>query len=204
VEHRKVVLFVSDILVQVIAGVIVATVAGISGFLVRRASSGNILPVVRKNKKSQSYEHLTGVWNLYYLTRASNISKDPFWIHGINALKVTRAGRVRGETRIPGHPTSTLDYVIQGVIRHGKMILTDSCLQDDTEFASIIYPNLRPDRMLVGIWLGFDNDVHLVAGAAVLSRKELSDKELNDAATASDLRFLSPAATYTLQPDRKP
>lgn len=195
---------VSEILVQVIAGVIVAAVAGASGFLLRTASSGDVLPVVRNGKKHQSYEHLSGRWNLYYLTRASSISGDPFWVHGINALQVTPSGRVRGETEIPGHPTSTLDYVIQGEIRHGRMILTDSCRQDDTEFASIIYPNLRPDTILVGIWVGFDNDVRLVSGVAVLSRDELNGKDLNQAALASNLGFIPAEASYKLQPDKRP
>lgn len=187
---------------EVIGGLVVAILSAIGGFLFRMKffSANGVLPRRPRKPEKESYSHLNGKWHLYFLTRASSVNPEPFWIHGNEELRVIGKNEVAGTTHIAdvNHPSSGLNYEVHGEIRHGKMILTDNCLEDETEFASIIIPNLRSAVILIGIWTGFDNDVHLVSGPVILSRTELSASDLNQLAKKSTMGLIPMGPDYRL------
>ncbi len=90
---------------------------------------------------------------------------------------VVKGHTIETTTMMDDHPSSNLRYRGRGEIRQGRMIIADDSLQDETEFASIIYYDLLKAD-LVGIWTGFDGQGHLIAAPAVLSRRQLGKDEL--------------------------
>jgi hypothetical protein len=169
----------NDLWIQVSAGLVVALVSGIVGYVIRQRyfQEIRILPTGSHVIERADYSYLSGSWHLYYLTRMP-IDPDPIWIHGIQELKVKK-NKVEGTTCMSDHPSNELRYKVHGEIRQGRMINTDYSLQDETEFASLIYTNLLKSD-LVGIWTGFDGFNHQIAAPAVLSRTEKSVEELTD------------------------
>jgi len=167
-----------DLWIQVSAGLIVALASAIGGYIIRQRffQEIRVLPTGSHALEKADYSHLSGIWHLYYLTRMP-IDPNPIWIHGIQEVKVKK-NKVEGTTRMADHPSNELNYKVHGEIRQGRMISTDYSLQDETEFASLIYTNLLKSD-LVGIWTGFDGFNHQIAAPAVLSRTEKSVEELN-------------------------
>jgi hypothetical protein len=168
----------NDLWIQVSAGLVVALISGVIGYIVRRDffQDVRILPIISRTSEKANYSHLGGTWHLYYVTRMP-IDPDPIWIHGIQELRVNK-NKVEGTTRMADHPSNELRYRVHGEIRQGRMIKTDYSLQDETEFASLIYTDLLKSD-LVGIWTGFDGFNHQIAAPVVLSRNEKSVNELN-------------------------
>lgn len=170
----------NEVLVQVIGGIIVAVISAVVGFLIKSKFFQHkfILPVVQQQREKESYKHLNGKWHLYWLSYVPSNPSDPFWMHGLQELQVDR-NFVTGTTQFVGHPVLSLHSNLQGEIRAGRMIILDVCVEDETEFASVIYPNLRSNTLLVGIWNGLDNLLRPSAAPTILSRDELSEEELN-------------------------
>jgi len=168
----------TDLWIQIAAGLTVALVSGAVGYIIRQRffQEIRILPGSYAPEKAD-YSYLSGTWHLYYLTRMP-IDPGPIWIHGIQELKVKK-NKVEGITRMADHPSNELRYQVHGEIRQGRMINTDYSLQDETEFASLIYTNLLKS-CLIGIWTGFDGFNHSIAAPAILSRAEKSIEELNE------------------------
>lgn len=170
--------------------------------LVRRWRSRErlILPgrVKIKANKAKNFTHLNGLWEQYYLTFCGPIDSQPIWLHGIQKIQILRNHFVRGTTELADHPTNELDYLLHGEIRGGRLILTDSCLQNETEFASIIFPDLRSDKLLVGIWSGFDNNLRLIGAPVIWSRTELSASELNEYARNAPMYLVALGPEYVL------
>lgn len=168
-----------DITGEIIAGLIVAAVVGISGIYLKRYFDPDegILPGHYKRKEKIDYSRLSGKWHLYYITQYPYLHPTPIWLHGIQELKI-KGRYIDGATTIPDHPETNISYRLHGEIRGGKMIIADYCVQDETEFATMIYPDLMKPN-LVGIWTGLDGYNHLVAAPTILSRNEKSPKELN-------------------------
>lgn len=187
----------NDLWIQISAGLIVALVSGIVGYVIRQRffQEIRILPTGSHALEKADYSHLSGTWHLYYLTRMP-IDPDPIWIHGIQELKVKK-NKVEGATRMTDHPSNELRYKVHGEIRQGRMINTDYSLQDETEFASLIYTNLLKSH-LVGIWMGFDGFNHQIAAPAVLSRTEKSVQELNELISTSTATLI-PASQASLK-----
>jgi hypothetical protein len=84
---------------------------------------------------------------------------------------------VEGSTNIPDHPEANILYHLHGEIRGGKLLISDYCVQDETEFATMIYPDLMKPS-LSGIWNGLDGHNHLIAAPTILSRVERTPCEL--------------------------
>lgn len=191
----------NDIMTEVVAGIILLVISGASGlvgFLIRRRyfKDISILPKSNKRVEGDSYVHLNGKWHLYWVSFASLKPSEPLWFHGIQELQVEK-NIVRGTTEFVDHPVLNLYSNLQGEIRAGNMIVVDTYSGDETEFASVIYPNLRSKTLLVGIWNGLDNLLRPIAAPAVLSRKELSENELNVILIQSPMSLI-PAGEYQL------
>jgi len=184
----------------IIAGIVVAILSGIGGFLIRQKfyPEHQILPRKPKKREIEGYSHLNGEWHLYFLTRDAYVGDEPIWIHGLQELQVIHNNQVVGSTKIIDHPSSELHYEVHGEIRYGRMIITDNCIQDETEFASVILPNLRSATLLQGIWTGFDNNVHLISAPVILSRSEMTEDELNEAITKTTISLVPMSNSYTL------
>ena len=145
--------------VEVIAGLVVAILSAIGGFLLRSKSAQDnwVLPRASRHVEKQSYTHLNGKWHLFWLSYHPEDNKKPFWFHAVQGLTVD-GSRVQGGTKFDAaSPMPGLNSKIQGEIRAGTIIMTDTCVEDETEFASVIYPNLRSRELLVGAWSGLDN-----------------------------------------------
>jgi hypothetical protein len=187
---------------DVVAGIIVAIMSGIGGFLVKsRFFSENvvrILPKAIKHVEKQNYGHLQGKWYLYWLSYDPKNSAKPVWLRGIQEIKVDQLS-IRGTTELVDHPVNNMRFIVQGEIRGGRMINTDLWIEDETEFAVVVYFNLRPRDTLVGIWTGVDNLLRPIAAPAILSRNELDAKDLNEILLNTDLVFMN-VDKYELQP----
>ncbi|MDK2980885.1 MAG: hypothetical protein PWQ55_1232 [Chloroflexota bacterium] len=181
----------NDLWIQIIAGLVVALISGFLGFLIKERiiNQSNILPG-KSVKDRLDYSNLDGNWHLYYFTRYPYLDSSPFCIHASQKIEIYQKNKVRGETYMPDHPSFNLKYIVQGEIRHGKMIVTDYCIHDETEFASIIYPDLiRPD--LVGIWTGFDGENKLISAPVIMSRVERNQKELKNILLSVPINLIS-------------
>jgi hypothetical protein len=177
---------------SVAAAVVIATLRGWRDSL-------HVLP--GRSRTRQRYDQLAGPWHFYYVTRDSQVSAQPFWIHGTQELRVHRRRFLRGLERIAEHPSGARENNVRGEVRHGRLFFADANRADDSEFASVIYPNLRHADSLVGIWSGFDNDLHPIAAPIVMSRaRRTADQLAHDVAT-SGLHFASQSQYQLYQPD---
>ncbi len=70
------------------------------------------------------------------------------------------------------------------------MIITDTCVEDESDYVSVFYPNLRSPVLLIGIWTGLNNLLRPTAAPAILSRKEMSADDLNTTLKSSDLSLI--------------
>jgi len=183
----------NEILIQVIGGIIVVAISGVVGFLIKSKFFQHkfILPAIKQEGEKENYKHLNGKWHLYWLSYAPSNLSEPFWMQGLQELHIDK-NFVTGTTQFVGHPVLSLHSNLQGEIRAGKMIILDVCIEDKTEFASVIYPNLRSSTLLVGIWNGLDNLLRPIAAPTILSREELSDEELNDVLKHASISIIPP------------
>lgn len=190
-----------DLSSEIIAGVVVAILSGLGGFLIKSRffTENFILPKAVRHVETQSYTHLSGKWHLYWLSYNPRDASRPVWMHGVQDLKVNK-NRVEGTTELVDHPIGDLHYKVQGEVRGGRMIATDICIEDETEFASLTYPNLQSRNLLVGIYVGFDNLVRPTSAPAILSRSEMSADELNRALKHSTIQLI-PKGEYISDSD---
>lgn len=190
----------SDLFMRVLAGLLVVIISGAGGYLLRKIiyPEGSILPDGFRRRAQETYSHLSGEWHQYYLTYDTSVGPDPIWLHGIQEVGLVGKYRIEGCTRLTDHPSSELQYVIHGEIRTGRLIITDSCVQDETEFASIIFPDLRSGTKLIGIWVGRDNNLHLIGAPVVWSRVEMSADQLNRAAERAPMHLVPIGVDYEL------
>lgn len=181
-----------ELTIQVIAGIIVGVLLSSGGFLIKKRFffENFVLPKRRSKNETESYTHLNGEWYVYYLARNESFYPEPFWVHGILKLKI-KGYQIEGSSHIRDYSITKLDYIIKGEIRHGKMILTDVCLQDETDFASMVFSKLWCTSILIGIWIGFDWQVQPTAAPIILSRNLLSEKDLNKTMMESGLNIES-------------
>jgi hypothetical protein len=188
----------NELTIQVVAGLIVASVAAFVGYFVRKRSEDkSIIPGKAPKSSKKQYERLRGRWQIYYLTRHLNVSLKPFWIHGHQDIKIDDYGHVSGNTHLVEHPLGELRYEAVGDVRGGRMIINDNSVNDETEFASFSFHDLRPE-CLVGIWTGLDNQRHLIAAPVVLSRNKLSASELNKMMKGQPLCLVSGEEDFEL------
>lgn len=126
----------------------------------------------------EAYTNLAGTWHQYHLTQDRSLGPTPFWAHHEEHLEIHARQFVSGRSINIGHP-ARLQYTIRGEIRYGKMLLTFDCVQEPTEFAIIIYPDLLNRERLIGAWTGFDYQRNPAGGPIILSRQQRSTEELN-------------------------
>jgi len=187
----------SDLLVEIFAGIAVLILSGIGsavGILIKNRyfKERRVLPeTLVKKKVDKRYTYLKGSWNLYWLSYNPSNSSDIVWFKGIQELNVKNY-YVYGITEFPDHPLLTLPSKLVGEIHSGKLIVLDMYTGDENEFTSIIYHSLRSENLLVGIWNGFDNLLRPVAGPAILSREELGVHDLNLIVKQSMLTLIVP------------
>lgn len=192
----------NQLTVEVVGGLIVILISGLGGFLLKSRffQRTSILPSIGRSEETKLYKHMDGEWNLYWLSYHPADSSKPYWFHGKQTLNISK-NLVTGSTKFDDKsPMAGLTSKLQGEIRAGKMIVLDVCVQDETEFASVIYPNLRSDQLLVGTWNGLDNLLRPIAAPAILSRKELTDEQLNEALSRSTLVVI-PIDRFSSLPD---
>lgn len=188
------------LLIQVLGGVIVAILSGTAALLIRRWTRPDefVLPNSERRANRENYSHIRGRWHYYFVSWYSAIAPDPFWIHGEQHLEVKGRGRVHGHAVLTDHPVGRLEYDVQGEVQHGKLILTDTCNTDVTDFASVIFPDIKHNDILVGIGCFFDNDGRLTAAPVVLSRGALDAARLNRASASARIHLAVPGAQYKL------
>jgi len=164
---------------DIIAGLLVALISGVSGYLVKQRffQDIKILPSKSHNVGKIDYSYLSGVWHVYCITR-NPIDPNPIWIHGIREYKIKK-NKIQVTARFIDHPSGELTYNGYGEIRHGRMINMDYSVLDETEFIYSVFTNLVKSE-LVGIWMGFDGFDHQIAAPAILSRAQKSPNELNE------------------------
>lgn len=180
-----------DLGANIIAGMTVAIVSGIGGFVLKQVyfEGAFVLPKARRYVEKGSYSHLSGTWHLYWLSHGTS-QGEIRWMHGIQELQVTK-NKVLGSTEFIDHPFGSLHFTLRGEIRAGRMLITDQCLEDETEFAVVMYPNLRNARVLVGVWAGLDNRLSPTAAPVVLSRDEMSAGALNETVRTSTVSVIA-------------
>src|SRR5882672_9408450 len=111
----------SGLLLQIIAGIIVALVSGITGFIVKKRFFNEffLLPKADHYIETGSYSHLNGDWHLYWLSYSHSNNSVPLWMHGRQRLKIKKA-RVEGSSEFVDHVYKHLHFKLQGEIRAGR------------------------------------------------------------------------------------
>lgn len=190
-----------ELIIQVLAGIIVLVLSASAGFLFRSRmiQESFVLPKGRRATDTQSYAHLNGKWHLYWLSYAPSNPSEPVWMHGLQELQVEK-NLVRGKTQFVEHPMLSTYSTLRGEIRSGRMIVLDLYSGDETEFASVIYPNLRSGKLLVGIWNGLDNLLRPIAAPAILIRDEADAQKLNKVLKDSTMSLI-PIGEYRIHKD---
>jgi len=176
----------SELDIQVLAGLVVVLTAGAAGFLlrIRFPSHDQILLGPSHHIDTNSYSHLDGSWHFYWISYGPSDGLQPIWLHGTQELQVQKH-IVKGTAQHVNYPVDDLHYLLTGEIRFGRMIITDTSLEDESDYASVFFSNLRSKTLLIGIWTGLDNLLRPISAPAILSRKEMSSNELNDALRTS-------------------
>lgn len=134
---------------------------------------------------SRKYKHLEGHWHQYHLTNDSRHVPHLFWAAHHEELRVTRFGRIRGNSH--GGHAPNLEYRIGGNIRQNVMRLRYKNRTASELPVSVAYPHLLSNEVLVGVWVGHDYDEHMSAGPIVLSRNPQSADLLAAIAQAEQL-----------------
>lgn len=185
-----------DLTIQIVGGLVVVVISGSSGYLSRKFffNDDRILPKMGSNVEIKNYSHLNGRWHLYWVSYNPPNPSEPVWFKGIQFFNINK-NMVTGTTEHVEHPIRDLHYKMKGEIRAGRMIFTDTCMEDETDYATILIPNLRSMNQLVGIWTGLDNLLRPIAAPCVFSRKELNASELNMAIKDSPMSLV-PIANY--------
>lgn len=186
----------NELFIQIVAGILVIAISAGVGFLIRKLSENNIgiLPKARHFVEKQSYTRLSGKWHLYWIDFNPSIGEQPVWMHGLEEIEVFQNNAVKGFVRLVDHPLGHVSYNTQGEIRAGKMMLTDTRVEDETCMASTYFPNLRTEH-LAGIWIGQDDNLRPISAPVILSRNEMSIDELNDTLRQTPL-VLIPIGNY--------
>jgi hypothetical protein len=177
------------LVIQIAAGVVVAILSGSGGYLIRKSlvKETKVLPEAPNLiEETSSYVHLNGNWHFYWISYQSSNNTEPHWFHGTQIFQISK-NRVEGL----GVHDDDRHYKLQGEIRNGRMITTDTSLEDETDFATVFYPNLRSNTCLVGIWTGFDHLLRPISAPVILCKKEMSKDELNSALKDSILMLVS-------------
>lgn len=181
----------NDLATQIVAGLVVIAISGIGGFLIRKRffPENRVLPEARRYVEKQGYSHLNGKWHFYWISYAPANPSEPVWLKGAQFFEINK-NRLKGTTEHIGHPLGDLHFRIQGEIRAGRLLFTDTCIEDETDYASALFPNLRSPTLLVGMWVGLDNLMRPIAAPCVLSRKELTAEKLNEAIRSSTMSLV--------------
>lgn len=171
------------LVIEITGGIIAGLFLLIIGVYVERGlfRDRSIFSVPQEISRKESYKHLEGKWNGYWLTRDPAIDKSPFWMYGEMNLKVSRKNIIEGELLVK-HPSSPLEYVIHGEVRSGRMLLVLNCVQDPSDFVTDIFPNVFSSSELVGIWAGSDWQRKFTVAPIVYSRKPKEIDDLRDIA----------------------
>jgi hypothetical protein len=185
--------------IGVLSSLAAAVLTAIAGFAFRKRlfREKQLLPIAPKETSSTSYTHLNGDWHVYYITQDPAVASGPYWRHGTERLAVD-AYKVQGRSQVFDLHAGAIEAIVHGEIRHGTMILTDVCVQDESDFASVIYADLRSTRILVGMWIGFDGRKHPTAGPIILTRKTLKAEDLGSAVSASTINFAKLDCPYPI------
>ncbi len=151
----------------------------------------HVLPIAKTQKIfDDRYKKLSGTWYLYWLSYTPT-SQDPVWMHGVCEFKV-KGKYALGKVALINHPAGNVHFVQKGEFRNGNLILADACVENNDEFASIIYSNIENNECVVGIWNGFDNLGIPVAGPNIMSREQLSLDAINKMVSQGNLRLIVP------------
>ncbi len=188
-----------ELIIQTLAGLVVAILSGSAGYLVRKRfpyayganhTSHNYTDI-------NSYGHLSGIWHTYCISYNPEDISEPVWLHGKEELQIEK-NHIKGTVEYINHPVvSSFHYQVKGEIRAGRMLLTETAIEDTTEFSSNFFPNLLSAKILVGFWSGQDNLLRPIAGPIVLSRSELAQGDLNKVLKNSNLQII-PVGEYKL------
>lgn len=188
---------VTELLVGLLGSAITALVIYVRGRT--RVSTPFLLPGRFKRRSRASYQFIAGRWYAYYVSFILPDSR-PVWIRGDMKLSLLRNGTLRGRTTIPIHDGLTLTYLELGEIRGGWLLLTGACVEELQEFATLMFPNLLTGDRIVGLWTGQDNTRTPISAPVVLSRGELTARELNEAVSHARLRFVPEGFRPRLHP----
>lgn len=188
----------TDLFALLISGTVASVVGAVSGayFHKRVFADLRVLPGHAENKAKQNYSHLGGTWHEYHLTMDVTLSEEPLWAQKKYDLIIKRGIFIKGNCLNVAHPTANLNYDIRGEVRAGRMVITEYCRQDQTEFVCSIYPNLLSGSLLVGIWNGFDFARQPIAAPSILSRDELEISSLSNILDRYDMNLIPKAMSH--------
>jgi hypothetical protein len=123
------------------------------------------------------YKNLSGSWLQYHLSTDSALAPVPMWVTHEAQLRLTAFGHVKGDSA--SEVNENYQYAVTGSIRNGVMRLRLDNKTAAEEPAFMIFPNLLPADVIVGIWTGQDFDQQWTSGPVVFSRGQLDLAELS-------------------------
>jgi len=179
--------------INLIAGLIIAAITGITAYLYGRMSfsaRGLLHKRVRTEAKGQ-YHFLEGQWYDYYIS-SFNDTDPPVWMIGSLTLRLLRNSTFRGRFVVEINDSLTLRFSLRGEVRGGWLMYVGVCDDLNDTVSSVIFPNILTGSTLVGLWTGQDNARRLATGPIVISRNPLTVSELNKAVSSARLNFIWP------------
>ncbi len=188
--------FLFDTIAGIVAAIIFASLTALIIFLRKKIREGKgIFPIKSKQREKEIYSHLNGSWLQHYLSYLDK--STPCWLEGNQEVEVYDKF-IQGTTTLSEHPRGPHRFALHGEIRDGKLIIIDSSTQDSSEFASIIFPDLRSREVLIGIWVGFDNNRNLIAAPVIWSKNPMEVDEMNKLIKSSPMNLVTTGINYNL------
>jgi hypothetical protein len=168
------------VLGAIIGGLIVLSLA----FFYQKVTAPK--PILSRPPPKQANLQLAGKWFEYHVTRDTSLDSQLFWSGGEVQLTINKRF-INGTFLLDRHPKSILNYDILGEVRSGRIIMTLNCVQDTSDFATVVFSNLLCKELLVGLVIGFDWQRKPFSGPIIFSKSELGLDDLNKTLHSEEL-----------------
>jgi hypothetical protein len=169
---------------EFISGVTASLVAGTLLWTATHHKEVTQMATVRRRRTQ-----LSGAWYSYHLSRDSMSGRGPLWVRHEDILRVSLLGRVGGVSRAQHGRNMT--YRVSGYVRGPTLRLYLDNRDAHESQTSLLYPNLLPGDVLVGLLMGEDFDRQWYASPSIMSREPLSEARLT--VLARQLRLNRPS-----------
>ncbi len=163
-----------EIIESVIAGLIVAFIAGTTGFLLKSKvfSKETYLPKVPK-LDSRGYQFFPGKWHEYHFTYEPKSDGERWLAHAEINFEIDKNFIVDGSGFFPTQQRRVLNYMYRGQISSGNLYYTAVCEEDPDDAYCVLFRNINDDQ-LVGVIAGLDYEKHLFSSPILLSKEPVS------------------------------